>query len=169
MTPKGQEDSFEALYNEGTRLLHKGQKTAAIELLEKAHRLEPDHTDAAMNLGSAYILTGRFKMASSLLERVVHNDPENAMLWTNLGAAYLGNPVLARNEEQLRAIEAFQRALRLNPAAPNVAYNIGLIYLDRKEKDKAAHWFQEALKANPNDRDATGLLKKLTLAKEEED
>jgi tetratricopeptide (TPR) repeat protein len=95
------------------------------------------------------------------LEDLSDQDPDNAMVWTNLGAAYLGNPVLAHDEQQVRAIAAFEQALRINPIAPNVAYNIGLIYRDRKETDYAVYWFRQAIRANPADRDARSLLAKL--------
>jgi tetratricopeptide (TPR) repeat protein len=80
------------------------------------------------------------------------------MLWLNLGAAYLGNPVLALDRHQQQAIRAFQRALELHPEAPNAAYNIGLIYRDRKELDNAIHWFGQAVQHNPGDADAYRLL-----------
>ncbi len=88
-------------------------------------------------------------------------DPHNAMVWTNLGAAWLGNPVLADDSDQQRAIAAFERALELNPVTPTVAYNLGLIYFDRKEFDRALHWFKKAVQANPNDRDARQYIAKL--------
>jgi tetratricopeptide (TPR) repeat protein len=96
-----------------------------------------------------------------VLEAAVQLAPGNAMVWTNLGAAYLGNPALATDEQQLQAIAAFDRALELNPAAPNVAYNIGLIYRDRGETLQAIAYFERALQANPNDSDARRLLHKL--------
>jgi tetratricopeptide (TPR) repeat protein len=99
-------------------------------------------------------LTKQFKKAAAVLELAATLDPENAMIWTNLGAAYLGNPILAKEDEQYRAIEAFERALTLNPVAPNVAYNIGLIYRDKQDHSAALHWFQRALQTNPQDKDA---------------
>jgi tetratricopeptide (TPR) repeat protein len=101
-------------------------------------------------------LTKKFKKAVEVLEPFSQGGvaATNAMLWTNLGAAYLGNPILARDEEQLRAIAAFEKALDINPIAPNVAYNIGLIYRDRQELENAIHWFDRAIRANPNDQDA---------------
>ncbi|HFE65962.1 MAG TPA: tetratricopeptide repeat protein, partial [Chloroflexi bacterium] len=142
---------------------------AALPLLEKAHRLNPDNMDAALNLSSAYILSKRFKDAVPILEKLSERDPDNAMVWTNLGAAYLGNPVLARDEEQLQAIEAFQQALEVNPVAPHVAYNIGLIYRDRQENKAAVDWFQKALQANPNDQDARSLIARLSRDEEEDE
>jgi tetratricopeptide (TPR) repeat protein len=97
-----------------------------------------------------------------VLEPLSEREPQNPMVWTNLGAAYLGNPVLATGQDQQRAIQAFKRALAINPSTPNVAYNLGLIYRDRGEAELALHWFQRALQANPDDRDARSYIKKLT-------
>ena len=141
--------------------MHHGKDSEAIPLLEQAHTLKPEHFDAALNLSGAYILTRKFKKAVALLEQLRDQAAENVMVWTNLGAAYLGNPVLANDDEQLRAIAAFEQALTLDPIAPNVAYNIGLIYRDRRENEVAISWFEQAVRANPNDRDARNLIDKL--------
>jgi tetratricopeptide (TPR) repeat protein len=124
--------------------------------------LDKENADAALNLGGAYILSKKFTKAVAVLEPLSKREPDNPMVWTNLGAAYLGNPVLAKDEDQQRAIGAFQRAIELNPVTPNVAYNLGLIYRDRKENNKALHWFRRAIQANPNDKDAGYYIKQLS-------
>jgi tetratricopeptide (TPR) repeat protein len=156
------ESKFSDYFSEGTRLLHKGEAKDAISLLEEAIRLEPEHTDTAINLSGAYILSGKFKKALALLERLSEREPDNPMVWTNLGAAYLGNPVLARDKEQLQALAAFEKALSIQPAVPSVAYNIALIYRDREEDELAIKWFRQALRDNPNDRHARSMLEKMT-------
>lgn len=156
--------SFDALFRQGTQLLHQGQAVEATPLLEQAHQLDAGHIDAAINLSGAYILTGKFKWAVPLLEELSERAPDNAMVWTNLGAAYLGNPVLAASEQQDKAIAAFERALEINPVAPNVAYNIGLIYRDRGDREEAITWFKRAVQANPADQDAHNNLRRLTAA-----
>jgi tetratricopeptide (TPR) repeat protein len=42
-----------------------------------------------------------------------------------------------------------------------VAYNLGLIYRDRKEYEVAKRWFSRALESNPKDRHAQMLLERL--------
>ena len=158
---------FEALLRRGTELLAQGQVEPAVRSLDLAHQLQPDNPDAAHNLSSAYILRGRFKKAIPLLEKLVADYPDNAHYHLNLGAAYLGNPVLATSEQQLQAIASFERALALNPALPNAAYNIGLIYRDREEKAQARHWFNRALQTNPNDQHARNILTRLQSEEEE--
>lgn len=157
------ESSFFDLLSEGTQALQKGEISRATRLLKRAYQLDQDNVDAALNLGGAYILSKKFAKAIAILESLSEHDPHNPMVWTNLGAAYLGNPVLARDEDQQQAIVAFERALEIDPVTPNVAYNLGLIYLDRQENGMALHWFRKAIQANPNDRDARNYIERLTL------
>ena len=152
---------FARYYMAGTQLLHQGKAEKATRPLEKAHSLDPSHVDAAINLSSAYILRKKFKQAVALLEPFSKTDPDHIMIWTNLGAAYLGNPVLANDDEQMRAINAFKMALEINPIAPNAAYNIGLIYYRRDDPINAATYFQKAVQADPHDRDARSLLERM--------
>lgn len=152
---------FDVHYRRGSQLLHEGRHQEAVPLLEKAQQFEPTHFQANLNLSGAYILSGRFKQAIPILEKLSEAEPENVMVWTNLGAAYLGNPILADDSQQQKAIIAFQTALRLNPIAPNIAYNLGLIYRDRKENERAIYWFGQAIAANPDDEDARRILARL--------
>ena len=133
--------------------LHQGQINKAVQSLERAHQLKRENVDVALNLGGAYILAKQFAKAIAILEPLSEQEPHNPMVWTNLGAAYLGNPVLAKDEDHHRAITAFKQAIQLDSTTPNVAYNLGLIYRDRKEIEEALHWFRQAVETNPNDGD----------------
>jgi tetratricopeptide (TPR) repeat protein len=153
--------TFKDELNRGARLLAQGKAEQSLAVLERLLRHRPDDAAAAINLSGAYILTRQFRRAVPVLEVLAAREPDNAMVWTNLGAAYLGNPVLATPEEQAQAIAAFERALDCDPAAPNVAYNLGLIYRDRRDVERAIHWFTRAVQANPLDRDAQRILERL--------
>jgi tetratricopeptide (TPR) repeat protein len=154
-------EEFDPLFRMGTLMLHKGKAADAVPYLEKAHSIRPDDIDAGINLAGAYILTKKFRKAVSVLEPLSEQYPDHPMIWTNLGAAYLGNPVLANDKEQIKAIAAFEKALDNDPVAPSVAYNIGLIYRDRQENEKAIEWFEKALQHNSRDEHAASLLVKL--------
>lgn len=154
-------DLFKETFQRGTKLLHEGQAAESVPYLEEAWRIQPENVDTVINLGGAYILTKQFRKAVVILEPLSRERPDHAQVWINLGAAYLGNPVLAKQEEQERAISAFETALTIDPYAPSVAYNIGLVYRDMGERDKAIAWFRQAIQNNPSDRDARSLLSKL--------
>ena len=152
------------LLNRGASLLEQGKANEAIPHLERAYQLDNSSVPAQINLGGAYILAGRHEKAVPLLEAARDAEPQNVMIWINLGAAYLGNPVLATPARQMQAISAFEAALDLNPAAPNVNYNLGLIFVDRKENALAVAAFQRAIQVDPFDRDARTWLRKLEAA-----
>jgi protein O-GlcNAc transferase len=149
------------LLNRGAQLLEEGRARDAIPHLEHAHRLDPSSVPVQINLGGAYVMAGRHREAIPVLETARDAEPHNAMIWINLGAAYLGNPVLADADQQMRAIRAFERALELDPAAPSVHYNLGLIFVDREDTDLAIAAFRKAIEVNPFDRDARSWLRKL--------
>jgi predicted Zn-dependent protease len=155
------DEAFYRELNQGAKLLTEKRVQEARAILEELYQVRPEDSTVAINLGGAYILGGQFKRAVPILEDAVERESDNAMAWTNLGAAYLGNPVLATAEQQDKAIAAFERALACDPAAPHVAYNIGLIYRDRDDRERAIHWFARALQANPLDSDARRILERL--------
>ena len=119
------------------------------------------HIEVLRSGNAAYTLAGRHREAVPLLETARDLEPVNPMVWVNLGAAYLGNPVLASDRQQLRAIGAFETALELDPVSPNVHYNLGLIYVDRAEPDLAIEAFRQAADTDPADGDARRWLTKL--------
>jgi len=167
----GEEAREEALrlLNLGANLLAQGQATDALDCLEQAYRLDADSVPVRINLGGAYVMCGRHKKAIPILEAARDAEPGNAMIWINLGAAYLGNPILATAEQQGQAIDAFEKALQIDPAAPNVHYNLGLIFVDRGDKHLAIAAFKRAVEVNPFDRDARHWLGKLEVSQQQDD
>jgi tetratricopeptide (TPR) repeat protein len=162
--PSGRAARAQRLCNRGAELLREGQAQEAISVLRRAYALLPGDVPTAINLGGAYILNKQYEDAISILERAQEQEPENEMIWVNLGAAYLGNPILAQDEQQLKAIAAFERALELRPGATNVHYvhyNLGLIHRDRGEREQAIRCFRQAVQVNPLDQHARRALRQL--------
>jgi len=153
----GRRERAAQLVNVGARLLQAGDAAQALPYLKKAWALDPTEVAAAINLGGAYILLNRHKEAVPILEAAVKLAPDNPMVWLNLGAAYLGNPLLASPAQQEKAIQAFERALELDPTMRHVNYNLGLIFRDRGDYARARAEFARALEAAPDDRDAQKL------------
>ena len=157
----GLERQFRQQYQRGTLLLQQGKARDALPFLKRAHELRPEHVDAALNLGGAYLLAGQHRNAVPVLERAVERAPDNPRLWISLGAAWLGNPLLADDARQLKALSAFRRALQVDPFAPSAAYNIGLIHVDRGEREQAISAFQRAVQSDAGDVDARRFLRRL--------
>ena len=149
------------LSNEAAGYLKQGRPEEALPLLRQALERQPDDVGILLNLGGAYVLLGRHEEAIAVLERATQLAPDEPMAWCNLGAALLRLPGEGTGGDQLRAVDAFCRGLELDPRAPNVAYNLGLIHRDREEWSEAARYFALAASADPDDNDARSLLQKM--------
>jgi tetratricopeptide (TPR) repeat protein len=153
-TNLNQPEEFHRALTEGAWLLRQNRPAEAMDRLLPLYEMAPTNADVAINLGGAYILQGKWNKAVDVLSKAAELHPDNAMLWINLGAAHLGHLKLAGPKQQLRAIRAYERALEIDPKAPNVHYHLGLIYKDRREFDQAVRCFENALTINPGDADA---------------
>lgn len=152
---------FRQALNESARLLSQNRPGEALQKLRPLYEEAPDDPDVAINLSGVYILQRRWKRAIDVLAAATRVHPGNAMLWTNLAAAQLGRLETAGPKQQEKAMEAYYRALRADPSAPNVHYHLGLIYKQRGELNRACAMFQRALEVNPGDRDAAYWLDRL--------
>jgi tetratricopeptide (TPR) repeat protein len=151
------EEQFRRQMRQASMLLSAGNAKAAIPLLERCFDLHPDDVHLLMNLGGAYILTGKHPRAVPVLERAAELAPDNPNVWTNLAAAYLGILVTSTHTRQENALAAYQRVIELDAAYPNVHYNMGLIYIDRRDWQAAYDSFTRALEVNPHDEDAQAM------------
>jgi tetratricopeptide (TPR) repeat protein len=152
---------FRRALNESAALLRQQRAAEAVEMLLTLAQAAPNHPDVAINLAGAYILQRKWGRAVRLLERALEMHPDNVMLWINLGAAQLGNLKTAGPRQQQKAIAAYERALQVDPAAPNVHYHLGLIYMEGGDFERARLSFRSALQVNPADRDASYWLGRL--------
>lgn len=148
------EEQFRRQMRQAAHLLSNGQGEDAIPLLKRCHDLHPDDVDVLINLGGAYILAGRHRLAVPLLERASELEPDNPAVWSNLAAAYLGQIILSTRAKQDRALAAYWRVIELDASYPNAHYNMGLIFIDRRDWDAAHAAFTLAIESNPHDGDA---------------
>lgn len=148
--------------NNSARLLRANRPGEAVEILLPLHQQYPHHPDVAINLGGALILQRKWEQAVKVLLPVARQDMQNAMLWINLAAAHLGRLETSGPKQQQQAIAAYEQALRADPKAPNVHYQLGLIYKEQGNLSGAAALFQRALEVNPSDKDARMWLERLS-------
>jgi len=79
----------------------------------------------------------------SEFEKVVAQDPKNVQAWVNLGNSYFDS-----NNYQ-KAVQAYAKALELNPNDSNVLTDQGVMYRALGFYDKALINFEKASKLNP--------------------
>ena len=142
-------------------LLQQNQPDEVVDLLLPLNKANPENADVAINLGGAYVLLRKWDAAIAILVSAAEANQGNAMLWSNLAAAHLGRLELAGPRAQLQAIEAYKRALQADPKAPHVHYNLGLIFKEQGELDRAMKMFERAFDINPKDRDALYWLERI--------
>ena len=105
--------------------------------------MRPDAFLPYFALGALLALGGQLAKAEVFLRKAVEIE-ENAQAYSLLGTIAYERGVLGE------AIEAFQKAVRLDPEDEDALYQLGLCYLDRGWTQKAAERFQAALELNPN-------------------
>jgi tetratricopeptide (TPR) repeat protein len=106
----------------------------------------------------ALVDQGRISDARSKIEEELQQHPGNAEAYDLLG-------VIAASEKDYRvALDAFQHALKIDPASTCTRTNIGNIYVAQGKLDLAEQQFRRVLRVSPMDRDANYNLGLLLLA-----
>ena len=149
------------LTGEAAQLLAQHRPGEAVPLLIKARELDPGNAAAAINLGGAYILQGKHKQAAPVLEDAVPARARQRDGLDQPGSGLSRQAAVCDDRDAGQSDRRIQVRARLDPRAPHVNYNLGLIYLERQDVEQAALHFYAALETDPNDRDAARWLAKI--------
>lgn len=76
-------------------------------------------------------------------EGIVKQDPKNAAAWIQLGNDYFDT------HQAQRSIDAYSKALELQPNNPDVLTDQGIMYREAQQFEKAAKNFEKASQLNP--------------------
>ena len=126
-----------------------GSQASARSLAERAAEMSGDDPVILAVLGAVHTFLRNYGTARVLLDRAVTLDPNAAWAWSRLG--WLEN--YADQPQKEKAIENFERALRLSPIDPmnfNNYVGIGSAHEVAQEYDKAAAFYRRALEERPN-------------------
>jgi predicted O-linked N-acetylglucosamine transferase (SPINDLY family) len=104
-------------YNLGTARLMSGDTDGAVAALRRAVELEPTFAPALENLAGALVATNQAEEAERVLDRALEIAP-HAVTWNNLGHIRKSQGRLAE------AIEAFRRAVEMEPGNPAMGDNL---------------------------------------------
>ena len=124
-----------------------GSQALARTLAERAAELSGDDPLILAVLGAVHTFVRNYGTARVLLERALVLDPNAAWAWSRLG--WLEN----YSDRPERALENFERALRLSPLDPmnfNNYVGMGCAHEVAQDYDKAAARYRRALEERPH-------------------
>jgi superkiller protein 3 len=110
-----------------------------------------DQSEEYLQAGFAYFQQQDFDKAIQNYEKAIALGTKSAGAYNFLGMSYrfkfqqTGKPELQQNE-----IDAYQKAINLDPNYWVAMVNLGTTYYSRGEKAQAAVWFKKAMALNPD-------------------
>lgn len=120
-----------------------GAHAEAIELMQMAIEVAPESSDNYNNIALAYACVGNFHKAIECLEKALELKPDQYLYMNNLALQ------LRQVGRHFDAIDMFHKALSIK-RTPQMLTNLGGIYGELKQLDKAMECFQEALELDPD-------------------
>lgn len=134
----------EAHYFRGNFALYGlGDTRRAIELFEKALKIDPDYVLARYDRAVAYRGLGQADRAVAEYEKVLQLNPKFPEALSNLGGQYF------RRGEVDKAVEHFRRALDIYPNFIQALSNLGAALNKQEEYSQAVPYLKRALNLDP--------------------
>jgi tetratricopeptide (TPR) repeat protein len=133
------------LVEQAVRLFQAGKALAAEASCREAIALDPRHVDARLMLAAALHAQSRYGEAEEIYRQFTAEQPAEPSHWANLG---LMRRLGGRHDA---ALAAYARALELEPLTADLAYNLGLLHVDRKDYVSAASILARAVELAPED------------------
>jgi serine/threonine-protein kinase len=123
----------------------------AEQALRKSLSLEPSYP-AYSNLGYLYIQEKKYPEAADAIEKALHLNDRDYLVWGNLTIAYQGLKDADKAGKAMdRELTLLEQAARTNPRDAVVQANLGLLYAQKKLREKAISRIQSALALSPDD------------------
>jgi tetratricopeptide (TPR) repeat protein len=112
---------------------------------------DPANAGILARIGLIFIHGNRIEQAQKVLLDSIAMDDSNAETWNNLGVVY------NRKKDYPKALEAFERAVRMNPGFASALDNLGTLYLriflerrDSQNVSEAIDAFDRAIDNDPD-------------------
>jgi len=132
-------------YNEGRKYHLKLEYEKSIESMEKAIAIDPEFAMAYRSLGVSYSNLGKYMEAKKYIQKAMElSDRLTEREKLNIQGYFYNQSDFTYD----KAIEAYNKLLKLYPEDTIVSHNIALIYNNIEEWDKAIEHFETARKAN---------------------
>jgi arylsulfatase A-like enzyme/Flp pilus assembly protein TadD len=119
-----------------------GRVGEARAMFQELLRRDPNAAGTWTNLGLAELSAKRLDAATDAFRHAVSADPSNAQAWQGLGAAAVGRDVRT-------AIDAWQRAERLQPRDYDLLFNLGMVLADSDHPENALPYLTRFVREAP--------------------
>jgi len=129
--------------NLGLLATREGRTDEAIRCFLEAVRTNPDHLIALNNLGNGYRLQKNWPEARKAFEHALEISPADADGNYGLGM------VSAQADDNARAYEYLQKALKSRPDYPEALNNLGVLYLRTQQRNQAVASFEQCIRVAP--------------------
>src|SRR5581483_8070558 len=144
-----------ALTNFAVELGERQRYRDAVELFERALRINPRLWYAAMDLGYTFFRMGQYESAERWISHAIEISPTDPEQYTYLAAVEIKLGRLDRAEEALRA------AVKRAPSCPGYQYGLGLVLEREGKRDQAIQAYRNELANDPGNERARTRLKEL--------
>jgi arylsulfatase A-like enzyme/Flp pilus assembly protein TadD len=122
-----------------------GRVDEARAMFQELLRRDPNAAGTWANLGLAELSAKHLDAAADAFRHAVAADPSNAEAWQGLGAATVGRDVRT-------AIDAWQRAERLQPRDYDLLFNLGMVLADSDRPADALPYLTRFVREAPRAR-----------------
>lgn len=143
---QSQEDKDKALKmgQKAVGLMDRGEIDEAIELLQKAEKLDPDRIDYPYELAHAYYLKKDYESAIAVANRTLEHKNVIDRVYQILGNIYdiQGDPE--------KAIDTYQQGMEKFPNSGKLYLEAGVVENARENYNKAIEYWETGIKAEPN-------------------
>jgi protein O-GlcNAc transferase len=136
---------LEAINTLGVALTGQGRHDRARRLLNEVLARSPRSATTWSNLGLLELSAHRSAEAARAFEQAVAADPRFGQAWGGLGAARAGS-------DPAGAIEAWTRAVELEPRNYDVLFNLGVMLRDQGREAEARPYVERFVREAPPDR-----------------
>ncbi len=131
------------LNDAGLQALGNQKLQLAVELFQKAVKMDPKHKTAWNNLARAYLALGDTDKAIDAIQTQITINPYDQYAYNNLGLAY------ERQAKYDEAAKQFQKQIEINPLDPFAHGNLGRLYLNQKKFAEAVPELERAVDLQP--------------------
>ncbi|MGD9347270.1 MAG: serine hydrolase [Candidatus Aminicenantes bacterium] len=152
-------DFSDAMARVSRHHLRENDQTKAFDLLDLSVALYPDTPAPLTHLGEAYIWIGDLRSATKLYKRAMDLEPDHSDL--RLRHFYdLGGKLIEAGKD-LRVFTALGVAEALFPTNAKLLSDLGDLYAQVGDRDKAISYYKKALEIVPKDKDIQNKLDRL--------